>query len=141
MKKLFYLVLGLVLVTTIDGFTQGSLEVTVQNLKNDQGDIRIGIFQEDKFLKDAVFGKIKKASKGKVVVQFTDLPPGEYALSVIHDENSNQELDSNAVGIPKEGFAFGNNSTGFFGPPSFENAKFLIESGKQTKQVIDMKYL
>jgi uncharacterized protein (DUF2141 family) len=38
-----------------------------------------------------------------------DLPPGEYGVAVIHDENRNQKLDRNFLGIPKEGFGFANN--------------------------------
>ena len=31
-----------------------------------------------------------------------DLPAGEYAILVIHDENSNELLDTNFIGMPKE---------------------------------------
>jgi len=39
---------------------------------------------------------------------FEDIPPGTYALVVIHDENMNGKLDTNWVGIPKEGYGFSN---------------------------------
>jgi uncharacterized protein (DUF2141 family) len=29
--------------------------------------------------------------------------PGDYAISVFHDENSNGKLDRNFMGMPKEG--------------------------------------
>ena len=38
-----------------------------------------------------------------------NLPPGDYGVVVIHDENGNQKLDRNFLGIPKEGFGFANN--------------------------------
>ena len=43
------------------------------------------------------------------------------------------------VGIPKEGFAFGNNAMGTFGPPSFDKAKVTLKSNTE-KQLIEMKY-
>jgi uncharacterized protein (DUF2141 family) len=43
------------------------------------------------------------------VAEWTDLPPGDYGVAVIHDENSNHKLDRNLIGIPKEGFGFANN--------------------------------
>ena len=43
------------------------------------------------------------------VAEWTDLPPGDYGIAVIHDENSNHKLDRNLLGIPKEGFGFANN--------------------------------
>jgi uncharacterized protein (DUF2141 family) len=42
-------------------------------------------------------------------------------------------------GIPKEGYGFGNDATGTFGPPAFEKA--LITVGKESKITsIAMKY-
>ena len=35
-----------------------------------------------------------------------DLPPGDYGVVVIHDENMNQKLDRNIFGWPREGFGF-----------------------------------
>jgi uncharacterized protein (DUF2141 family) len=120
---------------------QGKLEVTVKNIKEAKGTIRVGLFTtEESFLKDAAFGKIVKAQGGQVTVVFENLKSGEYAVSVIHDENENGELDTNIVGIPREGFAFGNNSMGTFGPPSFEKAKVTLKNANE-KQVIDLKYL
>ena len=40
---------------------------------------------------------------------FTDLPAGVYAVSVFHDENMNQKLDKNFVGVPKEEYGASNN--------------------------------
>jgi uncharacterized protein (DUF2141 family) len=117
-----------------------SLEVTVKNIKGTKGDIRIGLFTtEAEFLKTAVKGKVVKANGAEVKVVFEDLPAGDYAVSVIHDENGNEKLDTKAMGIPKEGFAFGNNAMGTFGPPSFDEAKIKLE-GKPVQQVISMKY-
>lgn len=118
-----------------------SLEVTVKNIKGTKGTIRIGLFTtEADFLKNAVKGKVVNANGSEVKVVFEDLPAGEYAVSVIHDENGNEKLDTKAMGIPKEGFAFGNNAMGTFGPPSFDDAKVKLE-GKPVQQVITLKYM
>ncbi|HTX75270.1 MAG TPA: DUF2141 domain-containing protein [Terracidiphilus sp.] len=46
------------------------------------------------------------------------LPPGNYGVAAIHDENSNHKLDRNFLGIPKEGFGFANNPhVGLSAPP------------------------
>lgn len=118
-----------------------SLVVNVNNIKSQKGSIRVGLFSNEKdFLKNAVEGKVVKISGGEMTIVFENLKPGDYALSVIHDENENGELDSNAIGIPKEGFAFGNNSMGTFGPPSFEKAKVEVRD-QPVKQVIKLKYM
>ncbi|MBA4055731.1 MAG: hypothetical protein C0490_13530 [Marivirga sp.] len=118
-----------------------SLEVNVNNIKSQKGSIRVGLFLNEKdFLKNPAEGKVVKISGSEVTVVFENLKPGDYALSVIHDENENGELDSNAFGIPKEGFAFGNNSMGAFGPPTFEKAKVELRD-QPIKQVIKLKYM
>jgi len=117
-----------------------SLEINVNNIKSKKGSIRLGLFTtKEDFLKNAVERKVLKPEGKEITVIFENLPPGDYALSVIHDENDNGELDSNSVGIPKEGFAFGNNAFGSFGPPSFEKAKITV-TDQPVKQVIKLKY-
>jgi uncharacterized protein (DUF2141 family) len=123
-------------------FAQSKLEVSVENIRTTKGTIRIGIFNsEEKFLKDAIHGKIVKAADDKISVIFENLAPGDYAVSVIHDENENGDLDTNMMGIPKEGFAFGNNAMGMFGPPSFEKAKITLANGATAHQTLKLKYL
>ena len=143
MKTTTYIPVIVIIIMVISNglFAQAKLEVTVKNIKAGKGTIRVGLFtNEENFLKDANEGKIVKASATEVTVVFENLKPGDYAVSVIHDENENGELDSNMMGMPKEGFAFGNNAMGMFGPPSFEKAKVTL--GKEpAKQVINLKYL
>jgi uncharacterized protein (DUF2141 family) len=136
-----YLLVSILLAfCTANAFSQGTLEVTVKNIKGKKGSIMIGLFTtEQDFLKKAVYGKIVKPVGAEVTVVFDNLPSGEYAVSVIHDENGNGELDINALGIPKEGFAFGNNAMGNFGPPAFSEAKIALRE-TPANQIINMKY-
>jgi uncharacterized protein (DUF2141 family) len=55
-----------------------------------------------------------------------ELPEGEYAISVYHDANDNNKLDTGIFGIPSEGYGFSNNVKGFMGPPSYEKTKFSL---------------
>jgi len=50
-------------------------------------------------------------------------------MAVIHDENMNGKLDTNWLGIPKEGYGFSNNARGVAGAPSFSAASFQYEGG------------
>lgn len=50
------------------------------------------------------------------------LPPGDYAVAAIHDENENHKLDRNFFGFPLEGFGFANNPTVGLSAPSFRKA-------------------
>jgi uncharacterized protein (DUF2141 family) len=138
MKNLLSIVL---LWLPVMAWSQGSIEVKVTEIREAKGEIRVGLFNnEGTFLKKAIEGKVVKASKEDVTVVFENLPAGDYAVSVLHDENGNGEMDSNVVGIPKEGFAFGNNAMGTFGPPSFEKAKVVVKKEK-VRQELKLKYM
>lgn len=54
------------------------------------------------------------------------LPPGRYAVVVLHDENKNQKLDRNFIGVPTEGFGFANNPPVLLVAPSFERASIEV---------------
>ena len=129
-----------IVLNSYETFAQSSLEIHVDNIKSKKGSIRFGLFtSEADYLKNPVEKRVIKSTGKDVTIVFENLQPGDYALSVIHDENENGELDSNALGIPKEGFGFGNNALGSFGPPSFEKAKIKI-ADQDVKQDIKLKY-
>jgi uncharacterized protein (DUF2141 family) len=122
-------------------YAQSQLEIVVKNIKNDKGNVRVGIFNnKETFLEKALYGKVVQASTGELTVLFENIPPGKYAVSIIHDENKNDELDSGMFGIPKEGFGFANDAMGSFGPPGFEKASITVETGKRTI-TITLRYL
>ncbi|HEX5171676.1 MAG TPA: DUF2141 domain-containing protein [Cyclobacteriaceae bacterium] len=133
-------ILSALLTAGIPVIAQDILQVEVTNVKDTTGFIMVGLFStEDSFLKKPVIGQTVRADHGSVMVTFKNVPAGEYAISVIHDENGNGELDSNFLGLPKEGFGFGNDAMGSFGPPSFDKAKVIV-NGQTKKQVVKMRY-
>jgi uncharacterized protein (DUF2141 family) len=108
-----------------------SLTIQVTNIKNDKGKIGIAIYNSEKdFLKKHYEAKSTKAMMGQATIVVENLPIGYYAISLIHDANENDKMDTNLIGIPKEGFGFSNNVMGTFGPPSFEKAKVEVRSDK-----------
>ena len=69
-------------------------------------------------------------SHGRAVCEFSGMTAGTYAVSVFHDENSNGKLDTNFLGIPREGVGASNNAKGHFGPPKFEAAAVQFAGGR-----------
>ena len=62
--------------------------------------------------------------------EWADLPPGDYGVAAIHDENSNRRLDRNFLGIPREGFGFANNPHVGLSAPAFREALVHVSCGK-----------
>ena len=117
-----------------------SLTVVIRGVKDAQGKVAVALYNNEKdFMKNRLVGKLTDSRTGEVQVVFENVPPGDYAVSVMHDANQNGKLDSNLVGMPKEGFGFSNDATGMFGPPSFEKAKFSF--GASRTIVLTLKYL
>jgi uncharacterized protein (DUF2141 family) len=72
--------------------------------------------------------------KGKAAVcEFDGLPPGNYALAAIHDENGDGKLDKNGVGAPTEGVGTSRDARpGFMRGPRFEDAVLQFKAGTST---------
>jgi uncharacterized protein (DUF2141 family) len=125
------------------GDTQDELIIQIRGISNSNGNIAILLFnQKEGFPSDenkALKQMVTPAVKGVMNIKFDRLKYGTYAVSVIHDENANQKLDTNWIGIPKEGYGFSGNKMGLAGPPSFNDAKISLNKDSQGF-VIDMRY-
>jgi uncharacterized protein (DUF2141 family) len=138
MKTFLFLAVCCIVNTSL---AQNSIQVKVSNIREATGNILIALFNnENDFLKKAVQTKTIKASGATMTIVFDNLAVGDYAISIIHDANGNGELDKNFMGVPREGFAFGNNSMGTFGPPPFEKAKVTVDD-KKVVQEVSMRYM
>ena len=130
-----------------------SLDIHVTGIKSDKGLVRI-ILSKDKenfeakspaeiVLARAYFRNSKANIKG-IDFHFPELPNGEYAFKIFHDENKNELLDFSLLGKPIEGFAVSGYekvdqktaSSGFH----YEKAKFLVPARKKTKKLVRLLY-
>jgi uncharacterized protein (DUF2141 family) len=117
----------------------GTLDIEVVDLDHNRGQVGILLFDvAEGFPMDrsqALRQDLVLIEDGRVRYTFSDLPYGRYAVSVMHDENGNDQLDTNILGIPKEGYGVSNNAKGTFGPPSFDKAAFAVDRPQQTIQI------
>lgn len=126
---------------TVAGVAAADLTLKIERVRSDSGVISIALYNaKDRFLADgaAVRSADVRAMKGVTPVTFKDLPPGEYAAAVFHDENASGEFDTNFIGLPEEGYGFSNGAKAGFGPPSFDEAAVIVSSEAQTE--VDLVY-
>ncbi len=136
-----YLFLFLFLLTAYANAQNSILEISVEGVRNNKGRILCAIYDNEadyKKGKNFIRGGEAKAQKGTVSFAVKDLPNGDYAISILHDENGNEEMDLNLLGIPKEGFGYSNNPVIRFGAPAYKDIKFTKMG--QTELRITMKY-
>lgn len=115
-----------------------AFELTIEGIPENKGEIRIAIFDSQAAYKEKEkpLHAIVIPVDGKTLTwDEQKLPYGKYAIAVYHDKNTNGELDSNLLGIPKEAYGFSNDARGRFGPASWKDAHFTISSSTHSMSI------
>lgn len=110
---------------------KGELTLTFENINPQKGDLMVGIFEEDNFLKTPDIGKTVKVDQNTITVVFEDLPEGEYAISVLHDLNGNKDMDFDGNGMPIEPWVMSGNPNPN-AVPSWNATKFKYKGDDQS---------
>ncbi|MBE0571159.1 MAG: DUF2141 domain-containing protein [Ignavibacteriaceae bacterium] len=116
----------------------GKLTVIITGFSNETGNCRFAL-DNSKFIyesEDTVWiGKVLPIVNKQVIVVIDSLQYGEYAVRVFHDENKNEIVDTNIFGIPTEDYGYSNNVSSWFGPPSWDRAKFIFDKPEMTIEI------
>ena len=126
-------------------YSQSSeIVVNISGLRSDKGKCLLYLYNNKKGFPNDAGKAIKTAmgsiSNGKSTIVLKDILNGEYAIGIIHDENDNGKMDTNFLGMPKEGVGVSNNAKGHFGSPSYDDSKFQLNR-KSLILTITVKYL
>jgi uncharacterized protein (DUF2141 family) len=116
----------------------GTIKIIITGFENNEGDCWFAIDNSPEVYEreDSVWiGKILPIKNQQVIVVIDSLKYGEYAVKVFHDENKNGELDTDFLGIPDEDYGYSNDASGWFGPPSWEKAKFIFDQPEMTIKI------
>jgi uncharacterized protein (DUF2141 family) len=135
--------LAAALVAAFGAFAQTPAEniihVGISGLRNDKGQVLCALFSSAEAFPTkadkAVARLTAKIAERQAVCDFTGIAPGTYAVSVVHDENSNGKLDRNFIGMPREGVGASNDAKGHMGPPKFSAASFRYEGGRMDLKI------
>ena len=137
----------------------GSLTVEVAGLKNTAGQVCFSLFESSEGFpqsEEAVIARqcvaastattesstsadAPDAIAGHLSVVFEGLESGTYAVSVLHDENEDSQINTGLFGVPTEGFGFSRNPTIRTSAPAFREAAVFVLGRRATTQ-IDLIY-
>ena len=117
------------------------LTIKVTDVNSSKGHIMIAV--DDALVDFVAFSGDVAAVKyraifGESSVTFSDVPEGRYAVSVIHDENENSELDMKGQ-LPAEGYGYSGVSNPYR-QPKFSNATMDVRK-PTTTITVKMIYL
>jgi uncharacterized protein (DUF2141 family) len=124
--------------------TRGSLTVAVTGLRNTEGQVCFSLYAGgDGFpeSKDAILAKQCVAAatvaepevSNQLTVSFSDLESGSYAVSVLHDENGDDQINTGTFGVPLEGFGFSRNPAITTRAPNFSEAAVFVVGDTATQ--------
>lgn len=109
-----------------------SLTVKVDNLRNTKGDVLFALYNKKGSIPDEKFKNYFRMIRGEISgdsaeVVFRNLPAGRYAVSILHDEDSNGKIKKGFL-LPKEGVGFSCYHTiNLSNRPSFKKASFALQ--------------
>lgn len=108
-----------------------TLRVEAAHFRNSEGVAQFALYNKDGTIPDEKLKRYFKKEAGKIVngrsfVTFKNLPKGRYAVTVLHDENNNEEVDKTLF-FPKEGFGLTNfQKISLSNRPDFSKASFML---------------
>lgn len=117
------------------------LEISIVGLRNTKGNILLALYRDaETFLdKEDFYRSLAIPASGQPPTGvIRELPEGEYAIAILHDENNNNKMDTRFL-LPREGFGFSNNVRVRVRAPSFGDTKFTINS-ERTRLEIRLQY-
>lgn len=119
------------------------LAVHIAGLENGNGNVSLCLWTEASHFPDcskspSAQRRVVRANAVDKPILFKELKPGTYALSVLHDENADGRLETNFIGIPKEGLGVSNDALRRFSAPRYDECAFRIEG--DSRLTVRLKY-
>lgn len=129
MKKALFIIavlLGIACSSQLNA--QNTLKITVTGVKKTIGSVLVSLFDSSTaFMKKGLASQKIEVKGDTVEIIFDDLPEGEYAVTLFHDDNDNGKMDTGQYGIPAEAYGFSNNAKATYGPPKYDACKFEVK--------------
>jgi uncharacterized protein (DUF2141 family) len=138
MVRTLFVVVALALLVLSATCSAATLDILVKGLTSDRSDVHIALYNKAEnfpYHEGVLLEEKVSVTNGTARLQFANLTADDYAIAVYHDENANHEFDQGLFGIPLEDYGFSNNAPVFFGPPSFDEAKFPVSEPATTIEI------
>jgi uncharacterized protein (DUF2141 family) len=120
-----------------------AVSITVSNLRNERGVVQACLTSVARHFPDCSHDPAARHmsvnARTGMVLEFTNVPPGTYAIALLHDENGNGRADR-VLMVPREGFGFSRDAPVRMGPPSFDSAAFTVGTAA-VRHTIRMRYM
>lgn len=136
----FFLLFSASLLT---GQGQGEVVIRFENLQEAEGELEVAVFDRQKgFLKNrnAVQVQRIRVEHPNVFVTFSDLPYGNYAVSVYHDRDNDGKMKKNWLGIPKEPVGVTRWRKKKLRKPKFREVAFRLDRARHEESILLLEF-
>lgn len=113
------------------GAWAGPVTVEVEGAESDEGWVVRWWTEAGAFPLDVTrAGTVRvRPSGGRATCALGDLPAERLAVAVFHDEDADDVLDVNLLGMPSEAYGFSNGAAPRFRAPRFDEAAVVVGDG------------
>jgi uncharacterized protein (DUF2141 family) len=122
----------------------GVIAVEMTGFRSDKGKALVALFRSAEGFPDQPGRAVRRVPvvirKRKARAVLSGLPPGPYAVAVLHDEDGNRKMKSGFLGRPAEGYGASRDARGRFGPPKFDDARLTLRARQTLRAPIRMVY-
>lgn len=122
----------------------GDLKVEITDIRTTGGKLQISVFDQQKAFSQTLVSQaytniMVPVHGGESRFTLHDVPNGRYAISILHDKNGNQKMDTNKSDMPTEGYGT-SNATDKYDEPHFAQASIVLD-GQDQQVKIEMFYM
>jgi uncharacterized protein (DUF2141 family) len=131
---------GIAALASAEAAQAGDVSIAINGVRAAKGPLYVSLQTAAQFLKnEGSYGKIvQNPQPGTVSVTLSNVPAGEYSVSVWHDIDGDAVFDRADTGMPLDGWAM-YNASALRGEPKFDEVKFKVAPGG-TSIDLDMVY-
>ena len=122
------------------------INLEISGFRNHDGQVCVAIFTDNQAFRlekpfwENCYSKKEWIRHHKMNFQIR-LTPGIYGVTVLDDENMDGKMHFNFLGVPTEGFGFGNFESRGISRPHFDRFSFELKKGDELKVHVRMRYL
>ncbi|HKD46758.1 MAG TPA: DUF2141 domain-containing protein [Rhizomicrobium sp.] len=121
---------------------RASVRVTIHNVSARGGMMRLGLYTEQTYGDDSALPVASldlPATAPTQNVEFTNVPPGTYAIEVLQDFNFDGKMDFSWLGLPLKPYGFSRDARVYISRPDFARVKIALDAGVNAPLTIHLR--
>jgi uncharacterized protein (DUF2141 family) len=140
LKPSVKILIGFLLAVSFIQMTAQSLNIKIENIRDTTGIIFLAFFRDDGSFHEGKPFMVKKVSKesmvnGSLSVSLC-IEAGHYGIALLDDENSDDRMEYNWLGIPREGFGFSDFYARGLRRPAFSDFDFDVKDSTKNIRIV-----